>query len=635
MAGDTHQVPRWEWRDRTLYLVDAQGTETVPSVDDIYQILVEGRPIGDATTAQPPPDLRVSRYPLVPALTLDLDKHGAPTLGLVGRSRGRVEELSVDDLERGHVLLSNTWFPIDGATAADSLQLLSETGAAPGVLRSLPGFLRIRKAATEGSAVEDAIGDRSVSPLAFISMDDDAPRVNATLYPYQLSGWRWLRFIRSEGLGGLLADEMGLGKSLQVISAIRDPGHDVIGPCLIVAPGSLLENWRREIARFAPTLTTLKHHGLRRTGRPTDLQGFDVVITSYDNVVRDNSLLNMIEWDMVVLDEAQFIRNPDAQRTKAVKHLRRRAGLAVTGTPIENRLLDLWSIIDFVLPDQLCDRRSFEERFTDDMDGARLLEAEVSPFMLRRRVSEVAQDLPPRIDIPQVVELSEQEASEYDWARQRIAAEYGAAATLVSLTELRRFCAHPSLLSGSSTRDPMQFSKFQRLDEILREIFLQGEKALVFTSFTAMADMMARHVGSALHAFAGVIDGRLPIDDRQPLIDEFSSVNGPAALILNPRAGGAGLNITAANHVIHYNPEWNPALEDQASARAHRRGQTLPVTVHRLLVADTVEDVISERLERKRVLADTAVVGVMGHEDDYADIISALSRSPSLRSPDN
>jgi len=395
-----------------------------------------------------------------------------------------------------------------------------------------------------------------------------------------------------------------------------------------VAPGSILENWRREIARFAPLLHTLKHQGPHRTGRPADLQGFDVVITSYDNAIRDNSLLNMIEWDMVVLDEAQLIRNPDAQRTRAVKHLRRRVGLAVTGTPVENRLLDLWSIIDFVLPDQLNDRRSFEVRFRDDIDGARLLETEVSPFVLRRRVSEVAQDLPPRIDIPQVVELSDQEIAEYDQIRQRIKDEYGSAATLVSLTALRMYCAHPLLLSASHVGDPTQFSKFQRLNEILREIFSHGEKALVFTSFTAVADMICRHVGSTLQTFARVLDGRLSMDERQPLIDEFSSVSGAGALILNPRAGGVGLNITASNHVIHYNPEWNPALEDQASARAHRRGQELPVTVHRLLVADTVEEVISARLERKRVLADTAVVGVVGHEDDYADIISALSRSP-------
>jgi SNF2 family DNA or RNA helicase len=558
-------------------------------------------------------------------LVLDLDDQFTPILGLKGRSRGIEEPLSISDLERGHVVVSGSWFPIDTSAGSGIITLLSEANSELGAC-SLQTFLRMRKLDGEG-LVEDLIGDKKISPLAFIPQSDDVPRVSATLYPYQLAGWRWLRFIRSEGLGGLLADEMGLGKTLQVISAILDPGISETGPCLIVAPGSLLENWRREIARFAPTLSTLKHHGPDRTGRPADLRGYDVVVTSYDNVVRDNSLLGMIAWDLVVLDEAQFIRNPDAQRTKATKHLRRRVGLAVTGTPVENRLLDLWSIIDFVLPDQLGDRKSFEAYFSDDVDGARLLESVVSPFMLRRRIAEVAQDLPTRIDIPQVVELSAHEATSYDHIRQRIATDYGAAATLVALTALRRFCAHPMLLIDELA-DPMQFSKFQRLDEILREIFAQGEKALVFTSFTAMADMIAEHVGSSLHVFAGVIDGRLPVDDRQPLIDEFSAIRGPAALVLNPRAGGAGLNITAANHVIHYNPEWNPALEDQASARAHRRGQELPVTVHRLLVADTVEDVISERLERKRAIADTAVVGVAGHEDDYADIISALSRSP-------
>lgn len=627
MTGNADQLPRWEWRDRTLFLVDADGTEVTPTADDIYRALIERQPIEGMSDAPPPAGLKVSRYPLVPTLILDLDDQGVPVLALTGRSRGTVEDLSIADLERGHVAIADCWFPIDAVIAADITTLLADARATLGAC-SLQNFLRLRTVATEDGPIEDLIGGRTLSPLAFTPSGDDLPRVNATLYSYQLAGWRWLRFIRAEGLGGLLADEMGLGKSLQVIAAIRDPGTDDSGPCLIVAPGSLLENWRREIARFAPTLSTLKHHGQGRTGRPADLRGYDVVITSYDNVVRDNSLLNMIEWDMVVLDEAQFIRNPDAQRTKAAKRLRRRVGLAVTGTPVENRLLDLWSIIDFAFPDQLGDRKSFEVLFPDDVDGARLLESRVSPLMLRRRVAEVAQDLPPRIDIPQVVELSEEEAMTYDETRQRIANDYGAAATLVALTELRRFCAHPELLTRNAVSDPMRFSKFQRLDEILREIFQKNEKVLVFTSFTAMADMIARHVMSSLQAFAGIIDGRLPIDDRQPLIDQFFAVQGAAALVLNPRAGGAGLNITAANHVIHYNPEWNPALEDQASARAHRRGQELPVTVHRLVVADTVEDVISDRLERKRSIADTAVVGVVGRDDDYADIIAALSRSP-------
>lgn len=624
---DARQAVRMELRGRILVLVYPDGTETVPGVEEAYGLLVEASLVDGAEGVRRPPDLAVSRYPLVPGLVLDVNEHGVPVVQLVGRSRGRTESLSIEDLQRGHVVAGGTWFPVEAVSAQEALQLLGAAGATPGPVGSLPAFLKIRKSL---GVVEDLIGDRAVSPLAFLPPGSDEPNVRATLYPYQLSGWRWLRFIRSEGLGGVLADEMGLGKTLQVISTITGSRpEDDSGPCLIVAPGSLLENWRREIARFAPDLRVLKHHGPRRTGRPADMQGFDVVVTSYDNVVRDNSLLSMLRWDMVVLDEAQFIRNPDAQRTKAAKHLPRRVGLAVTGTPVENRLLDLWSIVDFVLPGQLDDRAAFESRFADDVDGARLLEAHVSPFMLRRRVSEVAQDLPARIDIPQVVELSEDEAAEYDLVRNQISEEYGAAATLVSLTQLRRFCAHPSLLEGSSLQDVRNFSKFQRLEEILREIFLRGEKALVFTSFTRMADIISGHVSKAMNAFSAVIDGRLPIDERQPLIDTFSAVVGPAALVLNPRAGGAGLNITAANHVIHYNPEWNPALEDQASARAHRRGQELPVTVHRLLVADTVEDVISERLERKRAIASSAIVGVSGSEDDYADIISALSRTPS------
>ena len=376
-------------------------------------------------------------------------------------------------------------------------------------------------------------------------------------------------------------------------------------------------------------MTVLKHHGPFRTGRPVDLAEYDIVVTSYDVVVGDNSLLNMVRWKVVVLDEAQFIRNPSAQRTKAVKHLQRDAGLAVTGTPIENRLLDLWSIMDFVFPGYLGDEKSFEKRFSNNLDGAAQLEPLISPLMLRRRVTEVAQDLPPRIDIPQLLELDESEAQAYDAERQRIYAEYGPAATLVALTSLRRFCAHPRLMGGYlDTADPMTFSKFRRLDEIVEEIFGRGEKVLVFTSFTAMADIIARHVVKRFGAFAGVIDGRLPIEDRQLMIDRFTSFKGGAALVLNPKAGGTGLNIVAANHVIHYNPEWNPALEDQASARAHRRGQELPVTVHRLLFVDTVEHVVHDRLTRKRTLSNAAIVGIEGKDEDYSDIVAALSRSP-------
>ena len=622
----------WEILGAELWLVDPSGSKRVPSVGEIYSALVERLP-AEAWIATSVDGLGVSRYPLTPSLVIQGNKDGVPYYSISASSRGAALELVPKDLERGHTIVDGIWYPIEPVTSTEVLELLRSTGITVGPARSLKAFLAIRKVAAEGGPVEDHMAERPISSLVFAPISDDLPvGVKAKLYDYQLAGWRWLKFLLAEGLGGLLADEMGLGKTLQIISALSDSGGTPLRPALIIAPGSILENWRREIDKFAPHLKVLKHHGPHRTGRPAELQRYDVVITSYDNTIGDNSLFNMIRWRVVILDEAQFIRNPSAQRTLAVKRLKRDAGLAVTGTPVENRLLDIWSIMDFVLPGQLGDVKTFEAQFTDNVDSAVQLEPLVSPLMLRRRVADVAQDLPPRIDIPQVLELDTHEVVAYDAERERINVEYGAAATLVALTSLRRFCAHPSLMDDtSSLDDPMSFSKFRRLDELVEEIFEKGEKVIIFTSFTAMADLIARHIGARYGTLAGVIDGRLAINDRQPLIDKFSLVKGGAALVLNPKAGGAGLNITAANHVIHYNPEWNPAMEDQASARAYRRGQELPVTVHRLLVADTVEDVVDDRLRRKREISGAAVIGVEGKDDDYGDIVAALSRSPSNR----
>jgi SNF2 family DNA or RNA helicase len=310
-----------------------------------------------------------------------------------------------------------------------------------------------------------------------------------------------------------------------------------------------------------------------------------------------------------------------------VKALRRKSAFAVTGTPIENRLIDLWSITDLVFPGHLGGQKGFEATYTDDLESAARLEALVSPIMLRRCVAEVATDLPDRIDIPQAIDLEPAEAEAYERVRQDIFNHFGTAATLVSLGALRMFCAHPSLVA-TQAGDVATFSKMQRLLEILEEIFALGEKVLIFTSYTKMADMIADQIIRRFGLIAEVLDGRTGIEDRQPMIDRFSHSNGAGALILNPRAGGTGLNITAANHVIHYNLEWNPAVEDQASARAFRRGQTKPVTVHRLFVAGTVEEVVDERVCRKRALSGAAVVGVEGKDEDYADIVAALQRSP-------
>lgn len=629
-------MKNWVLREDVLEVAD--GEESIPaSAEQVYQSVLEETPVwpglatgksGDAS------NIKFSRYPVNLVLVVASDKYtGAPTLSIHAITQhGSRFPISNRSLERGHTVHEGTWYPAAPGSGEAITSLIREVGYNPemGMLKTLRGLLQLKKVATEGGPVVDEFDNDALKYMLSGREDTAGPKnVNAQLYPYQKDGWHWLSFIMREQLGGLLADEMGLGKTLQVISALSDSGGKTsIEGALVIAPGSLLENWVREIDKFCPRFKTYKHQGAMRTGSPSDLRGFDVVVTSYDTVIRDLSLIKMIKWNVVILDEAQNIRNPEALRTKSVKEIPRNVGIAVTGTPIENRLRDLWSVMDFITPGYLGDLRSFERRYVDDVDAASALEPIVSPLMLRRRVSDVAKDLPERIDIPEFLGMTEIEASAYEAMRLKIFQEYGKAATLVSLGKLRQFCSHPEIIGDSPLDCKQRFSKLERLKELLEEIFCRQEKALVFTSYTKMADLITQMVENSFEALASTLDGRVTIDDRQQLIDKFSKHEGAAVLVLNPRAGGSGLNITAANHVIHYNLEWNPALEDQASARAYRRGQERPVTVRRLIYAGTVEEAINERLQRKRKIAEAAVIGSEGQQEEYADILEALERSP-------
>ena len=611
----------------------SDGTGWQPATaEQVYGSIVEERPawddlVGGANGVAV--GLSFSPYPVDAVLVLH--SHDArPAIRIEGRTQDdRSFPLSGEALHQGHIVHEGTWHPVSTDDAESIAALFSNLGldSADPVPTTLRQCLDLRRAAADGQPIIDQLCDDVLLDLPSASQDGQPEGITASLYPYQVRGWQWLRFIISEEAGGILADEMGLGKTLQIISALRDPGHSAEAKgSLVVAPGSLLENWAREIHKFCPDLRSIKHHGPDRTGSPADLRSTDVVITSYETAVRDLSLLRMVQWQAVVLDEAQNIRNPDTRRAKAVKRLRRYVSFAVTGTPVENRLRDLWSIMDFILPGYLGELPAFEARYADNDDDASSLEPLISPVILRRRVQEVAQDLPPRVDIPEILELNEEEALAYEEVRAAVHREHGRAATLVSLTRLRQFCAHPELLDNQLKF--LEFCKFQRLRVLLGEVFGRREKALVFTAFTAMADRVVQMAQSEFGVLSAAIDGRLPIADRHPLIDHFTSYQGSAVLVLNPRAGGTGLNIAAANHVIQYNPEWNPAVEDQAAARAYRRGQKRPVTVRRLIIANTVEEVMDERLRRKRDVADSAIVGVRGERDDYRDIMAALTRSP-------
>ena len=634
----TSGLKHWVLKGDVLEISDGE-TRVAANADQVYTSVVKNNPAwidlpagkcGDAKF------LTFSSYPVELRVVISANpESGHPVLTFEAETqenkRFPVSEVA---MKRGHVVYNGTWHPAWSDSSECVAAMLKEAGFDPqlGAPRTLRGFLHLKRAASYGEPVVDKLTDDILKKLSLKERATEPKGIQAQLYPYQVDGWRWLRFVLREQLGGLLADEMGLGKTLQVISALRDPGGNAgEGAALVVVPSSLLENWVREISNFCPEFRVLKHSGPMRTGRPAELQGFDVIIVSYDTAVRDLSLLQMISWNIVILDEAQNIRNPDARRTKSVKQIKRNVGLAVTGTPIENRLRDLWSIMDFVIPGYLGELRSFETRYAEDKDAAAKLEPLVTPLILRRRVADVASDLPKRIDIPEFLELTNAEAVAYEKMRADIYENYGNAATLVSLVKLRQYCSHPSIIENRRHALDTEFSKFERTKELLEEIFSHNEKALIFTSYTKMADLLSDMATREFGVMSAILDGRLDAEKRQPLIDSFSHHDGSAVLVLNPRAGGVGLNITAANHVIHYNPEWNPALEDQASARAYRHGQQLPVTVRRLIFAGTVEEVIDQRLQRKRTIADTAVIGVGGREDDYADILLALERSP-LRS---
>ncbi|MGO1120432.1 DEAD/DEAH box helicase [Rhodovibrionaceae bacterium A322] len=632
-------MSEWALKGQILVL-RGNNVDVVPTAEEVYSSVIEGTsPWPDVLPGKSgeASNLKFSRYPADVRLVIEDSSEGAmPSAVLMAQPQsGEAFRISIELLRVGHVVKAGTWFPLSQHNISIIAELIRAGNVDDaGVIASLRGFLTLKKAAASGEPVTDLASSDWQSAKHLLQRGDGSPAgVYARLYSYQVVGWRWLSFILREELGALLADEMGLGKTLQIISALRDPGAgSKVSRSLIVAPGSLLENWKREIDKFCPSLSVLKHQGSMRTGRPKDLENFDVVVTSYDTVVRDLSLLKMIDWSVVALDEAQNIKNPNAKRTVSVKQLPRSASLAITGTPIENRLTDLWSIMDFALPGYLGSLNEFSNMYDNDVDAAAGIEPLISPLMLRRRVAEVARDLPERIDIPEIIEFSEAEAQEYDRIRQAIVDEYGQTATLVSLTKLRQFCAHPCLLPDHETENlPEEFAKFARLLEITEEIMQCGDKAIIFTSYTNMADRIAAAVRDRFGAFAEVLDGRTPIDDRQPLIDSFSEEAGPGVLVLNPKAGGAGLNITAATHVIHYNLEWNPALEDQASARAHRRGQTRPVMVRRLICEGTVEEIVEDRVQRKRRISEAAVVGVSGADEEYADLMAALAQSPIRR----
>ncbi len=512
----------------------------------------------------------------------------------------------------GFVKLPLDWLDRFG----DLLVALYEAPAAvkPFVMRSL----------LDAASTEDALGMASESIRAAIRARSeiapaDVPEsVRARLRPYQRHGFRWLNHLEREGLGGILADDMGLGKTLQALTLIaKDMGSD--RRTLVVVPTSVLVSWQTDAARFVPSLRLHLYHGGGRNLR--DAADADVVLTTYGILRRDIDRLETQTWHRIILDEAQAIKNPASQVARAARRLRARHRHALSGTPLENRLEELWSILEFVNPGLLGSRQRFEEEHRDAGAGEdramRRLRIRVAPFILRRLKREVAGDLPPRIERTVRATLSTGERELYhtllNAGRSQVHAllkEAGAKKNRIQILQvilrLRQACAHPGLIPGAPLNLTRTSSKLSLLLNELDIILSEGHRALVFSQWTALLDRVEPLLREAGFAWLR-LDGSTR--DRGKIVSLFQKEDGPPILLISLKAGGTGLNLTAADYVYHLDPWWNPAVEDQASDRAHRIGQTRPVVVNRIIAEDTIEEKLLALQERKRALAEAALGG--------------------------
>jgi len=451
------------------------------------------------------------------------------------------------------------------------------------------------------------------------------------LRPYQVHGYSWLTFLRKWGLGACLADDMGLGKTIQAIALLlheREVTEDDVGPALVICPTSVVGNWKREIHRFGPNLRVMVHHGSERAREAEFVaaaQQHDVVISTYGLARRDVDDLVQVPWSDVILDEAQNIKNPRAKQTQAVRKLRGGNRVALTGTPVENRLSELWSIMQFLNPGFLGSQTTFRETFALPIEryqnkaATERLKGLVGPFILRRVKTDptVIQDLPDKLEMKVYCSLSAEQATLYEAVVQesleRIASakEMGIkrrGVVLGSLMRLKQVCNHPAQFLGDGSALSGRSGKLDRLGEMLEEALSVGDRALVFTQFAQMGHMLRSYLQTLFGVEVLFLHGGTPQKQRDRMVARFQQERGgPPVFVLSLKAGGTGLNLTAANHVFHYDRWWNPAVEDQATDRAFRIGQTRDVQVHKFICAGTLEEHIDALIESKRALVDSII----------------------------
>ncbi len=450
-----------------------------------------------------------------------------------------------------------------------------------------------------------------------------------TLRPYQERGLSWLHFLGRLGLGGILADDMGLGKTAQTLSLLlteRSGAAEPVLPTLLICPMSLVSNWQKEAARFAPSLRVYVHHGGSRKREDEFLAavaGADLVVTTYGTAMRDLAPLRDIAWERVACDEAQAIKNSGTRQAQAVRTIPARTRLALTGTPVENHLAELWAIMDFCNPGLLGPAKRFRRRFQEpieirqDADATAALKRATGPFVLRRLKTDktIISDLPEKNEMKVWCPLTAEQATLYQAVVEDMMAVIEDSEgiqrrgnVLSAMTKLKQTCNHPAHLLKDGSRLPGRSGKLARLEELADEIIADGDKALVFTQYAELGTLLQPHLAARLDRPVLWLHGGLSKTRRDELVERFQQDDEPMLFLLSLKAAGTGLNLTAANHVIHFDRWWNPAVEDQATDRAFRIGQSRNVQVRKFICAGTLEEKIDAMIERKKALA-SAVVG--------------------------
>jgi len=531
------------------------------------------------------------------------------------RLRGQWVTVNPEQLRRGIDFLRR-----EGSRSGTVADVLRLAASHPDELE-LP--LEIAGVTADGwlGSLLDGSAEASIQPVAPPSS------FLATLRPYQERGLAWLNFLSALGIGGCLADDMGLGKTVQLLAleAVRRQQDPDAGPTLLVCPMSLIGNWETEAAKFAPELRMSVHHGpdrLRGEDFETALATVDVLITTYTTLTRDLEQFEAVSWNRIVLDEAQAVKNRLSRSAKAVKRLAATHRIALTGTPVENRLGEMWSIMDFLNPGMLGSAELFRTRYAipierhGDQAAAERVRSITRPYLLRRVKTDptIIDDLPEKIEIKQYYTLTSEQASLYQSVvedmLEKIEGSDGIERrgnVLAAMAKLKQICNHPAQLLHDRSAIGQRSGKVIRLEEILEEILAEGDKVLCFTQYTEFAEMLMPHLAARFDTDVAYLHGGTPRQQRTELVRRFQSNDGPPVFLLSLKAGGTGLNLTAANHVIHLDRWWNPAVENQATDRAFRIGQKRSVQVRKFICRGTLEERIDAMIEEKASLANMVV----------------------------